>query len=142
MAEITRGGEPAAEETAAAKTPQPMSPDSSRAREHLANERTLLAWNRTSLALIGLGFIVARFGLFVRELESPRETGVHPSVVIGIALVAAGLVASAVSVARFFRARSQINRGDFRAEYWPEIMLTGLIVVLGVAMAVYLGVTG
>jgi uncharacterized membrane protein YidH (DUF202 family) len=36
-------------------------------QQHLANERTFLSWLRTSIALIGLGFIVARFGLFLRE---------------------------------------------------------------------------
>ena len=40
-----------------------------RQREHQANERTFLAWLRTSLALIGFGFVIARFGLFLRELQ-------------------------------------------------------------------------
>ena len=42
----------------------------SRARDHMANSRTLLAWIRTGIALIGLGFVVARFGLFLRMLDS------------------------------------------------------------------------
>src|SRR3954467_9885455 len=37
-------------------------------RVYLAAERTLLAWIRTGLALMGFGFVVARFGLFLREL--------------------------------------------------------------------------
>ena len=123
--------------------PPPLHPsaESARAREHLANERTLLAWSRTSLTLIGLGFVVARFGLFLRELES-TTSGPHLSVVIGIALVVAGLTAGVVSVVRFFRVRRQIDAGAFRAEYWPELMLAAFIVVLGVAMAVYLAVNG
>ena len=44
--------------------------ESTRAREHLANERTLLAWIRTAIALMGLGFVVARFGLFLREISA------------------------------------------------------------------------
>jgi putative membrane protein len=39
-----------------------------RVREHLANQRTLLAWIRTAIALMGLGFVVARFALFLRGL--------------------------------------------------------------------------
>jgi putative membrane protein len=41
-----------------------------RQREHQANERTFLAWLRTSIALIGFGFAIARFGLFLRELQT------------------------------------------------------------------------
>jgi putative membrane protein len=45
-------------------------PKIDRQREHQANERTFLAWLRTSIALIGFGFAIARFGLFLHELQS------------------------------------------------------------------------
>ncbi|WP_239651307.1 YidH family protein [Neosynechococcus sphagnicola] len=41
-----------------------------RIREHQANERTFLAWLRTSLALIGFGFVIARFSIFLRQLQA------------------------------------------------------------------------
>lgn len=68
----------------------------SRARDHMANTRTLLAWIRTGVALIGLGFVVARFGLFLRALDSQAgRTVVTPELsgVIGVALILAGLLA-------------------------------------------------
>lgn len=43
-----------------------------RTRDHLANERTFLAWVRTALGLIGLGFVLARMGLFLRELSAAQ----------------------------------------------------------------------
>ena len=50
-------------------SPSPLPTRSpSRVRDHLANERTFLAWVRTSLGLIGLGFVLARMGLFLRQL--------------------------------------------------------------------------
>ena len=45
------------------------------AADHLANERTFLAWIRTSLAVIGLGFAVAKFGTWLRELSGQSELG-------------------------------------------------------------------
>lgn len=43
-------------------------------RDHLANERTMLAWVRTSIAIMALGFVVARFGLLIRELRQVSAT--------------------------------------------------------------------
>ena len=46
-------------------------------RVYFAAERTLLAWVRTGLALMGFGFVVARFGLFLRELAAVRDGSPH-----------------------------------------------------------------
>lgn len=135
---VGQGTRPAADADAPAS--EATSAESTRAREHLANERTLLAWTRTSITLIALGFVVARFGLFLREVRGVEATGgVRWSAVIGIALVVAGLVSGAASLVRFFRARRQIDEGTYRSEYWPEVLLLAMTGVLGVALAVYLG---
>jgi putative membrane protein len=62
--------------------------------DQLANERTFLAYLRTALACIGFGFVVARFGLFVRELAA--TTGMHESTAnvsapLGIVMIAVGI---------------------------------------------------
>jgi inner membrane protein YidH len=133
-----------AREPEAARPPAPPAPEPTRAREHLANERTLLAWTRTSLTLIGVGFVVARFGLFLRTLESPGTplSRFSVSALIGIAAIVAGLVAGAAALVRFARARRQIEAGAYRAEYWPEALLMTMVGLLGVALAIYLGVNG
>ena len=52
-----------------------MSPDlaEERFRDHAANERTMLAWLRTGIALMAFGFAIARFALFLRQLTEARE---------------------------------------------------------------------
>lgn len=69
-------------------------------RVFLAAERTLLAWLRTAIALIGLGFVVARFGLFLEifRKEAGAASGQHHlSPWVGVALAVLGAVAAAVS---------------------------------------------
>src|SRR5690554_7824105 len=74
-----------------------MEKNDTRLREHLANERTFLAWVRTALALIGLGFVIVKFALFLKELtllfEKNNFAGTEEfSTVIGIVIVAFGVL--------------------------------------------------
>ena len=117
-------------------------PESAKAREHLANERTLLAWIRTAIALMGMGFVVARFGLFVRQLavvNSQADPGTPRfSTVIGVGLVAGGLIAAVLGTIRFMRARHQIEIGRFQPEAFAELTVVGGTILAGAALIVYL----
>ncbi|MBX9584797.1 MAG: DUF202 domain-containing protein, partial [Gemmataceae bacterium] len=60
-------------------------------RVFFAAERTLLAWVRTGIGLVGLGFVVARFGLFLRVIRPDGDAGRHlASAALGVALSLAG----------------------------------------------------
>ena len=121
-----------------------MSQDDTRAREHLANERTLLAWVRTAIALMGLGFVVARFGLFLRQIGLERgsvfEDDASMAGWIGIGLVAAAVVATVLAAVRFLRARDQIEAGRFEAEVYAEGFVVLLTLAGGLALVGYLAV--
>src|SRR5258708_19707864 len=102
-------------------------PESTRVREHLANERTLLAWVRTAITFLALGFVVARFGLFLKQIAlethapPPSETAL--SGFIGIVLVVFGTLPTILSAVRFLRARAQIDRGAFQPAIYPQFFL-------------------
>ena len=109
----------------------------------LAAERTLLAWIRTGLALMGFGFVVARFGLFLRELtrvpENPLVAG-SGSLGFGVGLVGVGVGVLAVAGWRFQRYTSALRAGE---DVDPPgqgfgVIVCGVLVLLGSAMAVYL----
>src|SRR5207248_11116005 len=89
--------------TAALTMPEALpAPDDPRVR--LAAERTLLAWVRTGLSLMGFGFVVARFGLFLHELAAARGQAIQNrggSLWIGIGLVALGVIVLLVSAGRY-----------------------------------------
>src|SRR5882762_11754184 len=74
-------------------------------RDYLAEERTLLAWIRTGIALMGFGFVVARFGIFGDQADMSQQTqAVHPhefSLWFGAALIAIGATANLFSAQRF-----------------------------------------
>jgi putative membrane protein len=75
-------------------------------RDHAANERTLLAWIRTGIALMAFGFAISRFGLFLREIAQAGALHVTHvraagSAWFGVALVVLGLVTNVAAVARY-----------------------------------------
>ena len=109
-----------------------------------AAERTLLAWIRTGLAMMGFGFVVARFGLFLRELAMsrgvalPRHAGT--SQWVGVALIALGVVVNALAGVRHFRFVQRFNQGDMpRAKPASMgVILSVVLALLGLALAGYL----
>src|SRR5262252_11009818 len=100
-------------------SPKSADPVTTDPRVSLAAERTLLAWIRTGLALMGFGFVVARFGLFLREVAAightmpPHAPGL--SMPIGVALIALGIVVNVIAGVRHRRYVQAIDRGDFGA---------------------------
>jgi putative membrane protein len=113
-------------------------------RVYLAAERTLLAWIRTGLALMGFGFVVARFGLFIREL-APREvaqqfTSTGFSFGVGIALVLAGVFVNVAATVHHVRLTAHLISGDYlsgRPSYFAAAVAI-FLALIGIAMAIFL----
>lgn len=109
-----------------------------------AAERTLFAWVRTGLALIGFGFIVARFGLVLQELAALGDqvvpAGHRVSLVLGTAMVALGVWILAVAGLRHRRETATLATGRELPISTPTLGLTlaSLLAVIGVAMVLYL----
>jgi putative membrane protein len=106
-----------------------------------ANERTLLAWIRTSIALMAFGFVVARFGVFLAEMR-PRETPAPAtslaSVWLGAAFVLLGTVMQVISAARYVRTRNAILAGrSIVPGGHTVVVLAGAIAIIGAALASY-----
>ncbi len=105
-----------------------------RQREHQANERTFLAWLRTSISLIGFGFAIARFGLFLQQLqvlESSSNTATLNSQSLGVGLVILGIAVIVLAAWRYNQVFLQIERAAYRPNRWAIWLLTGVVTVLG-----------
>jgi uncharacterized protein (DUF302 family)/uncharacterized membrane protein YidH (DUF202 family) len=112
--------------------------------DYLAAERTLLAWIRTGLALMGFGFVVARFGLFLQELQiaerAPSVQSYGLSLWFGTALIGAGVAVNLFSGWRHIRLIRAMDLGEVtRLQTTTLAVATSLFLVLvGIGMAIYL----
>jgi putative membrane protein len=113
-------------------------------RVYFAAERTFLAWIRTGLGLMGIGFAVSRFGLFLRQIGAAEShlpahsTGF--SLWSGVGLVIFGVIVNLSAVFRHFQLVRELSSGTWQAgRVSRDAVVLGLILAaVGIGMAVYL----
>ena len=111
--------------------------------DHLANERTFLAWIRTSIAIMAFGFVVVKFTLFIRQLSLVTGTKmVLPvrgySQIIGILLVVLGGLMSLLAYFRYRGIQKQLMANRFFPSFMLTLLLTLSIVVICILLVLYL----
>ncbi len=119
-------------------------------RVHMANERTFLAWIRTSIAIMAFGFVVEKFALFMKQMEffltkavpggdafPPHVTPGYSSF-FGILLVALGASMGALAFIRYKRVERQIEENIYHPAPILDVLLVISLVAIGVFLVIYL----
>ena len=115
--------------------------NSNRVADHLANERTFLAWVRTGIALVVFGFAIGRFAIAVRQFmqiqgHSPPTAGL--SVWFGTIAIVAGVLLTLAGLLRYRRTRAQLESGKFEPAGFVVDLVGILVALFGLALAGYL----
>jgi len=108
-------------------------------REHLANERTFLAWLRMSVAIIAFGFVVERFSLFLKYLVPSADIAIsNPrTAMVGSGLIWLGTLLIPLSLWRYFVEERHIDQlSASRSTTWPMMALAIVLAAIGIYLAV------
>ncbi len=125
-----------------------MEEDKSNVRptDHLANERTFLAWIRTSVAIMAFGFVVVKFALFVKQigvllndqqLNVPLPTKGY-SAILGIILVALGTLMALLAYFRYKHIEKQLHENRYYPSGVLSLLFTIAIILVGLMLVIYL----
>jgi putative membrane protein len=114
-------------------------PEAHRASEHLDNERTFLAWVRTNVALISLGFVIARLSPTLGAAGATTAGQIASKAVpAGVALVIFGAIVTLLAAWRYDRVNRQIEEGRVTTDRGMVWIVTLLIALLSAAAVVYM----
>lgn len=122
---------------------QPTTPARATPNDHMANERTFLAWIRTSIGIMGFGFVVVKFSLFTRELASAVTTGTvshtpGASRIVGILLVVVGALILLLSYLRYEKIKKQLEQGLYYHSSAFNRLITGILILVSILLIIYL----
>lgn len=132
--------EPAVNSTAIAKEPRAVDDP----RVYLAAERTYLAWVRTSISLMGFGFLIARFALLIREYQSRDlhaiSAGPRYSTLLGFGMVCVGVAVGVAAALRHRTYISELKQGTANPALNTSMsmILAATLAVVGLAIAIHI----
>lgn len=111
--------------------------------DHLANERTYLAWIRTGIGIMAFGFVVVKFSLFVKQIGVVFQTKINApsqgySAIIGIVLVAMGMLSILFSFFQYRRVDKQLRTGTYEPSTVLTTILTAVILLISIILIAYL----
>ncbi len=118
-----------------------MADNDTRPREHLANERTFLAWIRTGLSMIVFGFALGRFGVALHqfmEMEGRTQKTTGMSVWFGLISIVAGVGMVLIGLVRYRVTKTQLATGTFKPAGFVIDLIAIVATLLGAALAGYL----
>lgn len=120
-------------------------------RVHMANERTFLAWIRTSIGVMAFGFVVEKFALFIRQMtwflmkNSPEESipppvqaGPGVSSVLGVLLIGLGAAMAFLAFIRYKKVEKQIDQDTYQPSLILDLLMAFSVVAIGIFLMIYL----
>jgi putative membrane protein len=113
-----------------------------KSREHLANERTFLAWIRTSIALMGFGFVIVKFALFLTQVSLLMDgkvvsSNLHSSLV-GVVMIGLGVLVALLAFFQFKKHEEQLKNNSFYSSSTMLLFVTLILMIGGIILVLYL----
>jgi putative membrane protein len=123
------------------ESPKVTDPYKGDPRALFAAERPLLAWQRSGIALMGFGFVIERFGLFLHLIAHAQEGAIHRglSLALGVTLIVMGALANLAGLRQFRNVMTTLDPSAVPPGYWrhPGLWVSAALTVVAATLVVY-----
>ncbi|ACP35338.1 protein of unknown function DUF202 [Sulfolobus islandicus Y.G.57.14] len=102
--------------------------------DHLANERTLLAWIRTGIALIGFGFVIAKFVLFLHLLKPTGNTQ-STSIIYGEVMIILGVITILYGLYTYLAYEKDLEKGSIKPKKTENTIFSVIIIIFAIILS-------
>jgi len=112
--------------------------DDERLRDHLANERTYLAWLRTGISAMGFGVVITKLKYMIVAEHTPSGLQVDHAATIGLILAIMGLLLIVVAAQQYATVQKRIRDKIYKADNYLPFVISAIVFILGVLIIYFL----
>lgn len=106
--------------------------------DHFANKRTFLAWIRTGIALMGFGFVIAKFEIFLHILVKESTSSLNDSLIAGEVMIVLGMITIAYGLFEFLANEKDLDNNKYNSRKTEVIVFTALIIGMAILLLLFI----
>ncbi|MEM0139811.1 MAG: DUF202 domain-containing protein [Ferroplasma sp.] len=106
--------------------------------DHFANKRTFLAWMRTGISLMGFGFVIAKFVIFLHVLENKSMSGFSDSLVAGEVMIIVGMITIAYGLYEYISNEKDLDNNQYYSRKTEMFVFAAIIIGMAILLLLFI----
>ncbi|AGO60314.1 YidH family protein [Ferroplasma acidarmanus] len=106
--------------------------------DHFANKRTFLAWMRTGISLMGFGFVIAKFVIFLHALENKPTSSFSTSLIAGEVMIIVGIITIGYGFYEYYSTEKDIDNNKYYSRTTELFVFTAIIIGMAILLLLFI----
>ncbi|WP_337860500.1 DUF202 domain-containing protein [Ferroplasma sp.] len=106
--------------------------------DHFANKRTFLAWMRTGISLMGFGFVIAKFVIFLHALQGKPTSSFSESLIAGEIMIVVGMITIAYGFFEYERNEKDLDNNKYYSRTTELFVFTAIVIGMAILLLLFI----